>query len=375
MPNEIGLLIDGREFGGWKQASVTVSMESGSGSFELAVSEHFPLEPERREIKPAQRCELRIGSDVLVTGYVDEVDIELEDSSHGVRVRGRDAVADLIDCAPNIDSTAQGARRSRVVPGDWLNISLPELIIELAAPFGIPVSFAVSDDERVGFQQRLQQRFDKITLNPGQRLFDLIEQQCRYRQVLPISDGRGGLRITHAGSERVATPLVEGQNIRRANITRSTAERYGRYYVKGQGADYDTQGAEAGEAKGSATDSEIPRHRPLLIVADKAVDIGQCDDRARWEALTRKARGARLSIDVAGWRQPGGALWPLNALVPVRSPTLGVDGEFLITTVRYSLPSSITSLSLMPPDAFRPSPEREVSEGDADVADAEASDA
>lgn len=369
MPDEVRLLIDGQEFGGWKTVNVGLTMEAGSGSFDVAVSERFPLEPARRQIKPGQRASVRVGADTLITGYVDEAEISLDDSSHGVRVRGRDAVADLIDCAPNIDTTEGGPRLPGVVPGDWLNVTLPELITELAIPFGIPVTFRLAESDRASVQHRLLQRFEKITLNPGQRIFELIEQHCRYRQVLPISDGRGGLLITTAGSDRVSTPLVEGQNILKCSVTYSLAERFGRYYVKGQGADYGTQGEEAGEAAGTATDKEVTRHRPLLIIADKAVDAGQCTERARWEALTRAARGARLSVDVAGWRQPGGALWPLNALVPVRSPTLGVDEEFLICGVSYSLPSSITSLSLVRPDAYRASPDSEVPELDAAAAD------
>lgn len=351
MPDEVTLRIGGTDFLGWKTARVIVSLESVSGTFDLEVSERWPAHPARRSIRPGQRAEIRIGKDVLVTGYVNEVTASITGDSHSVSVRGRDAVGDLVDCAPDIaDPGAVGPLLPGVMRGEWINVTLLDLARTLAAPFGVDVSAGPD----VGLA--VAKRFEKVSLSPGQRVFDLLEQQCRYRQVLPVSDGRGGLLLTVASSERISTPLVEGRNVVAATVTYSELERFSRYIVKGQSFDTGLVGANAGESAGYCDDGEVTRHRPLLQQADQAVDAAGCGDRARWEALTRAARAVRVSVDVVGWRQPGGGLWPVNRRVELQSPSLGVSGEFLITEVAYSLPRSICTLTLARPDAFAPAP-------------------
>jgi prophage tail gpP-like protein len=353
VPDEVSLLVDGQEYGGWKTARVTVSMEAGSGAFDLSVSERWPGSPAQRAIRPGQRCAVRIGADTRISGYVDEVEVALTDSGHSVQVRGRDAVADLIDCAPDIDFPEEGKpRRAGTVPGQWQNLTLAELVQELAAPFGIPVTVNVPPHPQETFYKRIE----LVTLNPGQQIYDLIEQQCRSRQVLAISDGSGGLLLTRAGTFRIPTPLVEGENLLSCSATFSAQDRFRDYIVKGQGYDTGTQGEDAGYGYGTAQDADIARHRPLLIVAGKAMDLAQCGERAKWEALTRAARGSRLRLQVQGWRQPNGHIWPVNAIATVRSPTLGVNGEFLVVEVALELPSSVATLSVVRPDAYAPPP-------------------
>lgn len=346
MAEDVELVLSGRAFAGWKSLRVTRSIESGSGSFEFDVSERYALEPELRAIRPGEPAVIRIGTDTLITGYVDEVSVAIDGDSHGIAVRGRDRVADLIDCAPDIEPAAQ-----------WQNYSLLELAKLLAKPFGIAVRSNVD----------LGARFELVAMSAGQRVWDLIEQQARYRQALAISDGLGGLLFTRAGTRRLGTSIVEGENMLRGTATYSDLERYSHYVVKGQGLDLGGNvGALAGKAVGRATDRKLvlaKRHRPLLLVADKVVDSQRCIQRAQWEALTRAARGARAEVDVAGWREGGGELWPLNCLVGLRSPTLGLAEDFLIASVAYSLDEggAITSLSLVRRDAFTLAPEPEPS--------------
>ena len=59
---------------------------------------------------------------------------------------------------------------------------------------------------------------------------------------------------------------------------------------------------------------------------------------------------------VQGWTQADGSIWPVNALVPVRDPWLGIDGDMLIVQAEHGLSSSgsTTALSLRRPEAFLP---------------------
>jgi prophage tail gpP-like protein len=348
--NAVRLVLSGRSFEGWTDVQVTRSMEAGAGSFQLAVTQRFPLQPAKRIVKSGEACEVRLGEDVVITGYVDSTSTSLGARQHEVSVRGRDRVGDLIDCA------------SPDVPSDFFNLSLTEIAAALAAPFGISVRAEVD----VGA------RFKKHSVNVGTRGFEAIEQLCRYRQVLPLSDGRGGLVLTRAGLERATGSIVEGQNLLAGSAENSMEERFSRYVVAGQTFDIGE-----GELRASApsVDKDVPRYRAHVIVADDAVDTQRCQERARWEALTRAARGDQARVTVQGWRDQAGKLWRPNTIVPVSSPALGLSGDFLITEVSSQLGSggTTTAINLMRPDAFQVQPGDETSQGEflADIPPAE----
>ena len=64
-------------------------------------------------------------------------------------------------------------------------------------------------------------------------------------------------------------------------------------------------------------------------------------------------------MTVQGWRDPSGALWSADLLVPVVAPWIDVEGELLIADVTFSVTEdggSITVLNCAPPDAFQPEP-------------------
>ena len=73
----------------------------------------------------------------------------------------------------------------------------------------------------------------------------------------------------------------------------------------------------------------------------------------------RRARAASFDITVQGWRQASGALWPINALVQVKSTKLAIDlEEMLITQTTFGLSKagSTTTLKVVLPNSFIPEP-------------------
>ncbi len=346
MPDVLTLRVRGIAYGGWKSVQVTRSMESLSGAFSVSVSERWPGQPTSRPIRPGDPVVVAIGDDVVISGHVDQVTTALSASDHGVTVTGRDAAADLIDSAPDLP------------PNEWHGITLLDLARLLAEPFGVPVRSDVGSGRSIA----------KVALNPGEKAWELLEERCRYEAILPVSDGQGGIVLTRAGSSRVGTAIVEGENLLAGSLELDWSERFSRYVVKAQlqGTDL-VSGEAAAEPEGAATDAEIKRHRELVVVAASGADAQHCADRAKWEATVRAGRGARASVTVRGWRSGGGQLWPVNALVALRSPTLGIDREMLITAATYSLDDGgeVTQLSLVRPEAFELLAEPEVPESGA----------
>ena len=343
MSDDLTLRVRGAAYGGWKQVDVRRSIESISGSFSVSLTERWPGQPSARPIRPGDAVSVAIGEDVVITGYVDAVTTSLSSGDHSVSVSGRDAAADLVDSAPDLP------------PNEWHGITVLDLARLLAEPFGVPVRSEVS-----GLRSIV-----KVALSPGDKAWELLEERCRYEGILPVSDGAGGIVLTRAGSGRVASAIIEGQNLLSGSLELDVSDRFSRYIVKAQiqGTDL-MSGESASEPEGSATDAEIKRHRELVVVAGSGADAQHCADRAKWEAAVRAGRGARATVTVQGWRSGGGQLWPVNAMVALRSPTLGLDREMLISEVSFSLGDggAVTQLSLVRPEAFALLQQPEVAE-------------
>jgi prophage tail gpP-like protein len=331
--DQVTLRVAGTAYSGWKAVRVARSIESLSGAFDVSYTERSPMQPSARPIHPGDAVEVAIGEDVVITGFVDSVTVGLSASAHELSISGRDAAADLVDSAPDLP------------PNEWYEITVFELAKILAAPFKVPVRTEVPPGRKI----------EKAALNPGDRAWELLEARCRFEAILPVSDGHGGIVLTRAGTLRADTALVEGENILGATLALSQAERFSHYIVKAslQGNDFQF-GEQVAECIGRATDPEIKRFRPFTVVASASADSGQCADRAKWEATVRAGRGARATVVVQGWHSGGGQLWPLNALVALRSLSLGIDDEMLIVGVQQTLDEggTKTTLELVRKEAF-----------------------
>jgi prophage tail gpP-like protein len=200
----------------------------------------------------------------------------------------------------------------------------------------------------------------KLSLEPGETAFDAIDRACRIAAVLPISDGQGGLILTRTGSTKATTALVEGQNILSASADYDSSNRFATYLVLGQQAGWENlNGESASSVKASATDQNVRRTaRTLVVRPDGNTTVEHAKKRAQWEATVRAARADSISVTVQGWTQGDGSLWPINALVTMRSPLLGIDGQLLITQATYSIDDggTTTQLTLRRPDAYTPEP-------------------
>jgi prophage tail gpP-like protein len=308
---------------------VTRRLTALAGSFVLSSAKRRPSEG-RWFALPDDACTLLDGEDALLTGRIDGFFPTQRPGSRSLIVRGRDAAADLVDCSP--DSIAP-----------ITNVSLTGIAETLAAPFDVPVTAAVD----VGA------RFASFALHPGETCWTALARACRARGVLAVSDARGGIVLTRAGSARCATAIDESANGTVVLGRFSRIGRFGKIRVVGM----DDRGIAIGH---EATDSGVSASRFKRIDAPECRTLAACAARARWEVRTRAARARTLSVQVPGWRQADGTLWPLNALVQGRVPSDGIDGDLLIAGVSFLIGpvpggegrGERTVLELVPPEAF-----------------------
>lgn len=337
---EIALTVNGRAYAGWKSARVTRGIESISGGFELSVSDRWEAGSAPWPIYEWDECKLSLAGQTVITGYVDRRSVSYGAGEHSLSVSGRDKAGQLVDCS------------YRGPPWEWLATPVLTVAQRVAAQQAVSVSL------QPGLSPGAPPA--KISADPGDSCHNVIEKLCRKAGILAVSDGAGAVVLMRPGSTRATTELVEGENILAASGDFDGSQRFWSYVVLGQHQGTDQLfGATAAAVRGDATDLAVRlAARTLLIRPEGNVTTESARRRAEWEATVRAARGDAVSVTVQGWTMASGVLWPVNALVRVRSPSIGVDGDMLIAQCTYSVgeDGTKTVLTLRRPDAFKPEP-------------------
>ena len=344
--DEIELEVDGKLYKGWKSVTLTRSLEALCGSFRLEITDPLDLQGKRSKFPVAEgaACRIRLGSDLYLSGFVDALEASIGRDEHSVTVEGRDKAQDLVDCSP-VD-----------LPLEFFDVSIFELAVELATPFGLGVVLQDGADEG--------DPFERFSLQVGETAHEALERACRLRGFLATSNPVGSIVLTRAGSERAFGEIVQGGPLLlSASLRLDVSQRFARYVARGQAPGSDLKnGAEAAEAIAEALDPFPRKARTFSLVVEGNVDDEQAKLRVDWEANVRAARGQALSVRLRGWREiDGGPLWAPNRIVSVSIPSLRVSGEWLVATVVLSrtLSAGTTAeLGLVRADAYLPEPPR-----------------
>ncbi|MHB1305381.1 MAG: phage baseplate assembly protein [Acidiphilium sp.] len=345
----VSLTVDGHQFGQWQSASVDRDLRNISGQFTLqlfdsgraaqAFRPNLDQGPPFEIIKAGMSCAVALDGETVLKGYID--DIHVAWAAHGIRVSGRDATGDLVDCAA-----------SPTGPVEWRNLTLTQLAAAFCKPFGI----AVRADVDVGTA------FPVFGIEAGETAMLAIERAARQRGVLVVSDGVGGLLLTRGGATRAPGALTIPGNIVGAHYTSSWRQRFSDYYVKGQTSTQqaryggvcrltpllDPVNAPVGPPPASATpaetvsvamtghvsDPEITRYRPTVRGVRTQSGSSSVQAQAEWALRVARGMGEQAHYTVADWRA-NGALWLPNALVSVSDPYAGIDKDMLIASVSY----------------------------------------
>lgn len=342
--SELELLVNGRKYGGWKSIRVTRTIESLAGSFDLEASDRWGGQDEIWPIFEEDACRVTIDGETVIDGYIDHRAISLSASSRTLNYQGRDKSAALVDNSALLNKWS------------FSDSNVIDISKKVAAPFGIPISVEPGlVTSKTGLA--VKGKGKKVVINPGDSPYHVMQRAAAEEGVLLISDGRGGVLITRSGTRRIATALVQGENLLGISIDYDATGRFRRYVVGTQGAGTDWVSGEAiSSIHGEATDLGVRRtERVLFIRPETGFSSKLANQRADWEARVRAAKAATVTAIVNGWRTAG-EIWPLNVLVTVHAPAIGIDGELLVSEVEHTIGDGgeVTQVRLMRPDAFLP---------------------
>lgn len=379
--NAVRLLVNGAEYGGWKSVRIAAGIERQARDFDLEVTDRWPGQTTLpRRIQPGDACQVFIGADLVLTGYVDATPIKYDGKSVSVAVKGRSKTADLVDCCPLPTGQAlgglggiwrdvigaDGKKPNVIAPasksaGQWRQQKMEVIAASLAAPYGVRV-ISETDTGKPIAEHHVQ---------VGDTVFESIDRMMRLRHVLSTDNERGDLVFIDVGSAgRAGTAIETGVNVLAASTDLDYKGVFSQYIVKGQRAGDDGAfGGDVSEEEGeatddssenaigesaSATDSRAKRTRILVIKQSGQADEGTCKDRADYERAHRAAKALQTSYTLAGWRQADGSLWLPNTIVRVRDKLIGFDADMVIAEAAWVMDAQglRTEIRVGPSDGY-----------------------
>lgn len=330
------VLVNGSAYGGWTSIEVTRSLDTMAGGFSIGTTERWPGQPADWPVQTGDAVKIMESGELLLTGWVDVVEPREDNASHEIAIHGRGRSCDLVDCS------------AMNTPGRWAHQKIEAILGDLTRPFGIAISTSGDTGEP----------FAAFALQQGEAVKDAIDRLCQQRGLLPIETPTGDLMLAAPGTERAGGQLVlggEGANLIAGEGKHDASARFSLYVVKGQrqGNDQDS-GATVSKVTASATDATVTRYRPLMIMAEEQADTGSASDRAKFAATVRAGRSQSGKLTRPGARDAAGALWTANRLITVAAPDLGLQGDLLISEVRFTGGESgtTTEINVTRPEAY-----------------------
>lgn len=335
--DEVVLRAGGYKMAGWTSVRVERGLEQQAGAFELELSAAPTEQRERPPVRPGQACQVELGGERVITGYVDDVEPRYSADEHQITARGRDKTGDLIDCSVDL-GVGENEIRGRTIE---------QIARRLVAPYGIEVVTEVDPGGRIPL----------VEILPEQTVMAVLQELSGYAGVLLSSDAYGRLVITHAGAAGDGGVLERGRNILKGSARHSLQKRYSKYVVQAQTMEEEFL-SEGGQRKATAEDPAVPRYRLLLQDVDTSTQE-RLQRRVEWERNHRAGNAERAQVTVQGWRADDGAIWRPNRRVTLRDDWLGFpDSELLIANVALvrDKRGTRTELTLVRPGALEPRP-------------------
>lgn len=348
------LLVGGVNYSGWTDVSITRSLINLAGEFDLQLtrtwSDASPI-----PLTPGMSCQVKIGTQTVISGYIDDVVPSYDDKKIRYQVSGRDKTGDLVDCAAVYKSS------------QWTNVTLTRIAQDLCEPFGINVIDnvtkqsitpytidAASEDHLIFTSWRIEQ---------GETVEENLRRAARQSSALITSTPTGDLLITAPSGNVLSTPLQLGLNILAAAGHLSWRNRHDQYLVKGSGY---TGGESQDSTKSSDNvgravlirDPQVSRYRPKIVLSEDMFTADGATLRAQWQKTRDIGSSTMTQITVADWFHDGQNLWPLNVLVNIKDEYQGLNVSWLIVSVNFTEGDNgrLTQLTLMPPEALSVEP-------------------
>jgi prophage tail gpP-like protein len=354
MSDNILLRIAGTDFGGWKRATVSKSMDVMAGTFQVEVTSESRIETDFGTTYPitmGDQVEVLVDDKLVLKGFVEDINNAYSKNNHSIAIAGRDVTCDLVDCvhykAGDNDSTGN----------EWESQTVEQIIKAMVGKFDGENTGNVQLEIDDTVSSKVSTEIEIFRADEGATVMDVIMKLAVMFGFRPVTYGDGKLTLTQTAQLWSTDALQRGVNVLEGSLLQSNRERYSIYIAKGTGYGNDDKTvADIAHPSDTYEDDVIRRYRPLVLLSEMEADEGTCGNRAQWEAALRAGRSREYECKVQGWTQSNGDLWQINNLVMVRDETFNLDSDLLIYAVDHSfdtMTGRTTALKLCSPDKYK----------------------
>jgi len=252
----------------------------------------------------------------VLTGLVDNVDLESSSKRSSFKFNGRSAARNIVD-----------SKWSDTIKGK----TLFGVVKAIGSKFGIEC--AMLGTGRTDTTAVIEE-FAFENESP----WELVQQEAANQGFLVTSNQIGGLYVWKlaSGQNEWGFTVKEGENITSFKDSESGSNQFYKYILKADGIQ------EEGK-----DDTCLDTTRVLTLnLPDR--DMKKEKLKRRVETEIRRRRERRISVGLASWalpselieansKRPGGneIFWELNFLTPVQIPTLGIKDNLITSQVEY----------------------------------------
>jgi prophage tail gpP-like protein len=251
----------------------------------------------------------------VTTVLIDEITEEVDSQKHGITVVGRSPARDIIDSTWS---------------EDYKDMKLGELTRAIGKKFGISCAVYPTNEP------------DHTQTVAAFRL----ENESPWTKLIGEADNQGYIFTSNEAGNLYLWPvpalsgtewgfhLTEGINIKNISWKENGSEQYHEYIVTGGGFTK------------TVIDNTSRSGRIRTIDITKP-DITETEVQRRAETEMRRRRENRTTVNTSGWGLTDGQIkklgttvkkeifWVPNLLIPVKSPSIGLNAKLLISEVEY----------------------------------------
>jgi prophage tail gpP-like protein len=307
------LAVRGRLYTDWKSVRVEQRVSQAFSTFMFECSEETPIPLKRVALQfiPGDPVKIYLGGQLALTGFIEERHVAYDALQHSVRLMGVSDTRDLV---------------TSTVPKDNLDghdgQNWAQLTQDIMSHLGIKL-------RTVGGLN--YKPFQKIGLQPGERIIDVIERHAKMRDIVIGSYYAGGLLGIGPQDNIPSGELVENYNILRANAVMRDAGLMKRMDIMGQNTGGSSGGGGAAANEMVATRfGTATRNKHMVLTAEIADDT--LEPRADMEVVFTEGTEIEANIVVQGWfkdNNKSDQIWRANESYIVNSTSLILNGDIL----------------------------------------------
>lgn len=331
---EVTLVINGREYRYWQSVTIQEQLTSYYRKFSVGFTREQLDGSLVAGIEPGATVEVCIGDVKVLTGYVIAARVSYTATGITCSVSGASRTVDLAESYIAGDNAKQ-----------FINRTVSEVLAAVAAPYGVAVDYQAPRNP--------QANISVSATDPIQKLLDGIVKK---HSLVLTDNADGNLVVALPGGGNAADDALElGKNILSCEQSVDLSKVFSRYEIYGQQTNAASDKSVSNTSiKKSADTADMSRLRIYAEKLSGSPTPAALERRAALLSAYRWGRAHAVTYEVQGWQQTNGELWPVNGMVHVTDPIIGIDEDWLITEATFSKDSSgtKTKLTLMPLDAF-----------------------